>query len=59
MSETKILANLERLARKSGGDRYLAITAKGTQFSIYLPQEITRPKGTPIQTISITIKELK
>jgi hypothetical protein len=52
MSTTTFTLTLDKPARKSGGDRYA--TADGN-FSIYVPQSISRPNGQLVQTIDITL----
>jgi len=51
MAETKMLVELERPAKKSGGDRYQNVAES---FQIYIPQEISRPNGVPVQQITLT-----
>ncbi len=48
--------HLAKPARKTGGDRY---ECEGSDWTIYVPQEISRPKGTPAQTLKITVDRLK
>jgi hypothetical protein len=55
MKETKITFKLERAAKKAGGDRYLA-QGKIDGFTIYIPQEISRPLGKPVNLITITFE---
>lgn len=54
MKEEKIV-KLEKAARKSGGDRYLADDG----FQIYIPQDISRPNGDPLQKIKVTFTEVE
>ena len=56
----KVVCELERPARKGGGDRYKAITDisnAGSDFTIYIPQSISRPGGTPLARIVIEFKK--
>lgn len=46
---------LERPARKKGADRYKA--SGHEDFSIYIPQDITRPSGSPLQAFQITFND--
>ncbi len=48
--------HLTKPARKTGGDRY---ECDGSDWTIYVPQEISRPKGAPVQTLKITVDRLK
>jgi hypothetical protein len=48
----EITVNLKKPARKSGGDRY----ESDSGFVIYIPQDISRPAGTPLQTIKVTFE---
>jgi len=55
----KIKLRLDRLAKKSGADRYEAIgfLDHGRPYRIYIPQEISRPNGTPLTGLVMTIEE--
>jgi len=46
----KATFTLTRPAKKSGGDRY-----ESGDWTIYFPQAVSRPKGTPVHQIEITI----
>ena len=48
------IVTLERPARKAGGDRYKA----SDDFQIYIPQDISRPNGMPLQTIKVTFEDV-
>lgn len=50
--EASVEVQLIREARKSGGDRY----ESGKGFIIYIPQEISRPKGIPLPEITVTFE---
>jgi len=54
--ETKLKFKLTRPAKKSGGDRY-EYGVKGNRdfMTFYVPQEISRPEGTPLKSITLTI----
>jgi len=47
---------LERPARKQGGDRYKA-QGRIDDFSIYVPQEISRSSGQPAKELWVTFSE--
>lgn len=53
-NETRIAVSLARPARKSGGDRYEGMFEDGSQFTIYVPQQISRPEGLPVAKIQVT-----
>ena len=44
---------LRRPARKSGGDRY---ETADSSFITYIPQDISRPNGQPLETITLTFE---
>lgn len=44
---------LKRPARKAGGDRY---ETESGDLVIYIPQDISRPAGTPVLTIKVTFE---
>jgi len=50
---TTIRFTLEKPARKSGGDKYVA--SDHEDFSIYVPQKISRTAGEPAKKLLITI----
>ena len=50
----KVEVKLEKAARKSGGDRYVG-QLKGQDWSVYLPQSITRPDNSPVPVPTLTI----
>ena len=49
---------LTRPARKAGGDRYEGIHGV-ENVTIYVPQSISRPKGTPLAILRVTFEEEK
>lgn len=49
----QIVFKLERPAKKNGGDRYLA-QGKIEDFTIYVPQQISRPAGKPLEFLTVT-----
>lgn len=53
----KVMMELTRPARKSGGDRYEG-KIEGTDeiLTIYFPQSISRKKGEPFMKIEVEIK---
>ena len=51
---TKITVRLEKMAKKGGGDKY-AGKIEESDFSIYIPQSISRPEGEPKKEFTITI----
>jgi hypothetical protein len=53
--KTVITFKLERPARKSGGDRY---ESQGViaDYQIYVPQQISRPNGKPVNLITLTFE---
>ena len=56
---TKLIFHLTRPAKKAGGDRYEAtVEGEHNNFTIYVPQSISRPKGQPIQSLEITFKKV-
>jgi len=49
---------VERLARKSGGDRYQEVVPTGEQpmiGTLYVNQSVTRTAGMALQTLYVTI----
>ena len=50
--KTTLTFTLTRPARKSGGDRY-ETGMSGERFVIYIPQEISRSDGNPVEEITI------
>jgi len=52
MQTTKVV-ELKRPAKKLGGDRY---ETDNGDFLIYIPQNISRPDGTPVDKIKITFE---
>jgi len=63
MTPITILVELERPAKKSGGDRYKGTAPDRQDFVIYLPQSISRAgalyglRTNPYKTLSITFEE--
>jgi hypothetical protein len=53
----KFTFNLERPARKSGGDRYEC--GEDPDWKVYFPQKISRPEGQPIATLVVEISHGK
>lgn len=53
--ETVLEMKLDKPAKKQGGDRY-ACNHEGDEITFYLPQSISRPGGTQLQTVTVTIK---
>jgi hypothetical protein len=47
----EFVLELKRPARKSGGDRY-----ECADLTIYVPQDISRPDGTPLKHITVTFE---
>ena len=60
MKPTVLKFKIERLARKTGGDRYELIESPkelgSVEMKIYIPQKISRPRGTVLETLTITIE---
>lgn len=53
MAKHEKVVHLEKAARKSGGDRYLADDG----FQIYVPQDISRSQNNePVDTIKLTFE---
>ena len=53
----KVTVVLTRPARKSGGDRYEGSFDSGEDFTIYVPQSLSRrTDGTPVNSITITFE---
>lgn len=50
----QLTLTLEKPARKSGGDKYVA--KDRDDFTIYVPQDISRTNGRPAATISIILR---
>lgn len=48
----KIPFKLEKPAAKAGGDRYKA----AEDFTVYVPQRISRKSGAPAKTLLITVE---
>ncbi len=46
---------LETKAKKNGGDKYKCDTDE--TFIVYIPQNISRPNGNILQTLTITIQQ--
>jgi hypothetical protein len=57
MKEHTMKFDLVRPAKSSGGDRY-ECGRKGDPewMTIYVPQLISRPSGTPVKELEVTIK---
>jgi len=56
----EVVCELERPAREGGGDRYKAvidISNAGSDFTIYIPQSISRPSGKPLARIIVEFKK--
>jgi len=49
---------LERPARKSGGDRYLCVSNQYNEWSIYIPQSLSRMNNEPAPAITLEITVL-
>ena len=45
-----ITVTIQRPAKKKGGDRY---HDEDTEFTIYIPQYISRPEGVPLRKIKV------
>lgn len=50
---TEVLV-LEKAAKNVGSDKY---KSPGSGFVLYIPQHISRPKGTPLKGIVATFKD--
>ena len=48
-----ITVTLKRPAKKLGGDRYYD---EDTEFTIYIPQYISRREGVPLKRIKVTFE---
>lgn len=60
MTPITINVELERVAKKSGGDRYKGITHNGEEFVVYFPQSISRREDhNPAQSLTLTIEEVE
>jgi hypothetical protein len=46
--------SLVKLAKNTGGDRYVTNVA-GKDWTVYFPQEISRPSGRPAEDITIVV----
>lgn len=58
MTPITINVELERVAKKSGGDRYKGLTHNGEEFVVYFPQSISRRGDhNPAHTLQLTIQE--
>jgi len=54
---TRLTFKLTRPAKKSGGDRYeTLIEGEKKPMVLYIPQRISRPEGTPSQSLIVTIE---
>ena len=42
-------------AKNLGGDRYVTILSN-KEWTVYFPQELTRPINVPVQTLTISVK---
>jgi len=47
---------LEKAARKTGGDRYIA-DYQGKEWQVYFPQEISRPNGELRTHIKVSLED--
>ena len=56
--KTEVTVYPEKLARKSGGDRYKGLLL-GKEWQVYLPQELTRTDKGVVKQIKITIETLE
>ena len=56
MAKTEFVFQLERPAKKTGGDRYKA-TGKIDDFTVYVPQQISRPFGKPVAQLTVTFDD--
>ena len=56
--KAEVTVYIEKLARKSGGDRYQGLLL-GKEWQVYLPQEITRTNKESVKQIKITIDTLE
>ena len=59
--KTTRLFHLVQPARKSGGDKYEVRDPENWSynFSVYVPQKISRPAGTVVQDLEITFDDLQ
>lgn len=48
------MLKLARPARKGGGDRYEA--PERENLVIYVPQDISRPSGSPLESLKVTFE---
>ncbi len=46
---------IDKPARKSGGDRY-AGKLEETEITFYVPQNVSRPEGTPLPSFKLTLE---
>jgi hypothetical protein len=53
----EIKLRLERIARKSGADRYETINLGANNFNIYIPQKFSRKNGEPKETLTIELSD--
>jgi len=49
--KTTVKLVLDRPARKAGSDRY---QIAGREDVLYIPQDISRPSGEPVEVINVT-----
>ena len=55
MEKSQFNFQLAKAAKSGDGDRYYAISA-GKEWTVYFPQEISRPNGKPAQHINVEIE---
>lgn len=59
MTDIELTFTLDKEASRTGGDKYVCST--NDKFTIYFPQEISRPSDPiskkPLQTLTVVIKK--
>lgn len=53
--KTSLTFTLKKEAKRLGGDRYTCNEVEN--FDIYVPQKFSRPSGTPLLGLTLTIEE--